>query len=409
MRINDEHCRPRNSQCHAYSISPHNMPPRYTQLHVPRPLTAPNPPSHPQERAPQRPRQLHPPQPGLGAQEQLAVAPEAEIRAPAPDRDLADQHPPGTPHLHAVAAPGVHVARRVALDAVREARRRVREDALVGQEGRAAVRRDVVGVYRRRPACLSACASHAVFLFGGGIPLQIVLRRAVTRVGVGDIHDRLIRTKRNAIRPPQPIGQHAEIPRRGIEPVHGARQARPGPELLVGGVARVGEPDAAVARDHDVVRAVEVPAVEARHDGLRALAARHVPDAAAARLRRALRADQDAVDGVVDGAVGHVDAGGRTHLDPVDGVDVVVTVGFVGAVQLEARDEDGGEVGGFGGLEEVGGDVELLVRGEVDAGFVEEGVFGRFGGEEERVRRGGAGYGGEGGVILQDCDGVGGE
>lgn len=40
---------------------------------------------------------------------------------------------------------------------------------------------------------------------------------------------------------------------------------------------------------------------------------------------------------------------------------------------------------------------------------MEEGVFGGFGGEEEGVRRRGAGYGGEGGVILKDCDGVGGE
>jgi hypothetical protein len=75
-----------------------------------------------------------------------------------------------------------------------------------------------------------------------------------------------------------------------------------------------------------------------------------------------LRADQDAVDGVVDGAVGHVDAGGRAHLDPVDGVDVGGGGGGGGAaVEFEARDEDGGVVGGFGGLEEVGGDVELLV------------------------------------------------
>jgi len=57
-------------------------------------------------------------------------------------------------------------------------------------------------------------------------------------------------------------------------------------------------------------------------------------------------------------------------------VDVVFTRQAIGAVEFDARDEDSGKVGRGGGLQEIGGYVEFVVRRKVNAGFVEEGVFG---------------------------------
>jgi hypothetical protein len=84
-------------------------------------------------------------------------------------------------------------------------------------------------------------------------------------------------------------------------------------------------------------------------------------------------------------------------------VDVVSTAEAVGAVELDARDEDGGEVGGGRGLEEVRGYVDFVVGRAEDAGFVEEGVVGGSGcGEEEGVCWGGADERSEGDIVLQE-------
>lgn len=115
-----------------------------------------------------------------------------------------------------------------------------------------------------------------------------------------------------------------------------------------------------------------------------------------------MRAEQDAVF-VVDAAVRHVDSGWGAQFRPLQAGDCVGGGGGGGACELYARDEDGGVGGGGVGAEEVGGYVELVVGGEVDAGFVEEGVVGLVGGaEEEGVRWGGAGEDCEGGVVLLD-------
>jgi hypothetical protein len=84
-------------------------------------------------------------------------------------------------------------------------------------------------------------------------------------------------------------------------------------------------------------------------------------------------------------------------------VDVVFAAEAISAVELDAGDEDGGEVGGGRGLEEVGGYVDFVVSGAEDAGFVEEGVVGGSGcGEEEGVRWGGADELSEGDIVLQE-------
>ena len=83
-------------------------------------------------------------------------------------------------------------------------------------------------------------------------------------------------------------------------------------------------------------------------------------------------------------------------------MDVVFAAEAIGAVELDAGDEDGGEIGGGGGLEEVGGYVDFVVGGAEDAGFVEEGVVGCAGcGEEEGVCWGGTDELAEGDIVLQ--------
>jgi hypothetical protein len=84
-------------------------------------------------------------------------------------------------------------------------------------------------------------------------------------------------------------------------------------------------------------------------------------------------------------------------------VDVVFFAEAIGAVEFDAGDEDGGEVGGGRGLEEVGGYVDFVVSGAEDAGFVEEGVVGGSGcGEEEGVCWGRADELSEGDIVLQE-------
>ena len=61
-------------------------------------------------------------------------------------------------------------------------------------------------------------------------------------------------------------------------------------------------------------------------------------------------------------------------------MDVVRAGEAVGAGELDAGDEDGGEVGRRGCLQQIGCYIEFFVGGKVDASFVEEGVFASLGG-----------------------------
>lgn len=158
-----------------------------------------------------------------------------------------------------------------------------------------------------------------------------------------------------------------------------ARQARRGAEVLLEAVARVREPQRAVPRGDDVVRRVELAAVEARHDGLGRLAARHVVQAAGAVRQVALRAVEHAA-AVGGRAGGHGHVRGRAQLHPLDRLDVA----GVAAVQHDARDEDDGQRRAGGGLQQVGGDEELLVLWAVDACLVEKGVPRRLGGRQQQ-------------------------
>jgi hypothetical protein len=84
-------------------------------------------------------------------------------------------------------------------------------------------------------------------------------------------------------------------------------------------------------------------------------------------------------------------------------VDVVFFAEAIGAVEFDAGNEDGGEVGGGRGLEKVGGYVDFVVSGAEDAGFVKEGVVGGSScGEEEGVCWGRADELSEGDIVLQE-------
>ena len=82
----------------------------------------------------------------------LPIPPETEIRTPALDLNLAHQHAASIPHVDAVSAPAVHVAKHIALDPVRRARVRVREYSSVGQERGTVFPEDAVGVDGRSAA-----------------------------------------------------------------------------------------------------------------------------------------------------------------------------------------------------------------------------------------------------------------
>jgi hypothetical protein len=85
-----------------------------------------------------------------------------------------------------------------------------------------------------------------------------------------------------------------------------------------------------------------------------------------------LGTEDDAVINVVHAAIGHIDACGRSHFDPFHGLDFVQ---LLRVMEFHPGYEDSGEVRALCCLEQVGGDVELIMGGDVDAGFVEEGIF----------------------------------
>ncbi|KDN60523.1 hypothetical protein CSUB01_10539 [Colletotrichum sublineola] len=114
-------------------------------------------------------RQLGPPEAVLIQDEDLAVAPEAEVGSAPLDKDLAQQDAAGRPDVDAVAAAAVHVAVHVALDTVRDARVRHAEEPPVGQEGLSRVRHHVKGVALFPPPLR---VSGSVYARGGDYGMQ---------------------------------------------------------------------------------------------------------------------------------------------------------------------------------------------------------------------------------------------
>jgi len=130
----------------------------------------------------------------------------------------------------------------------------------------------------------------------------------------------------------------------------------------------VGEPDAAVRVDDDVVGRIELPAVVVVEQGGGFVGAFgfHV-DEAARFVERTLRAEEQAV-AVVDAAVGHVVA--------LRAADFVASEVF-GGEEFDFGDDDGfvgcADCGGVFVADLVGSDEERVGGGVEDAGFVEIG------------------------------------
>lgn len=279
----------------------------------------------------------------------LAAPAEAEIRAAAVDEDLPHEHAAGGPDVDAVAAARVHVAVDVALDAVRGARVGVGEDAAVGKERLVARPEDGEGVDSR----------------GAGVRARAV---AVDVVRVSDVERVFVRSKGDAVGAAEAVGDDADVTRARVEAVDVLGQLRLGPEALLVAVDGVGEPDAAVRVDDDVVGRVEGSAVVVVEEGsslVRALGF-HV-DETAGLAQRALCAEDETV-AVVSPAVGHVVALGAADL---------VAGEVAWGEELDFGDDDGlvvsGDSVGRGVGNLIRGDEECVCRGVEDAGFVEVG------------------------------------
>lgn len=90
--------------------------------------------------------QLRPPEHMLRKHKDLASPPEAEIRDPALDLDLANQHPAAIPHVDPVSTASVYVAKDIAFHTVRRSSICVREDPSIGQIRGVVLPKDAVGV-----------------------------------------------------------------------------------------------------------------------------------------------------------------------------------------------------------------------------------------------------------------------
>lgn len=86
----------------------------------------------------------------------------------------------------------------------------------------------------------------------------------------------LIRTERNPRGPSQPILDDPDITRSGMIPVDVTRQARSPTKLLFEPVTRVREPQRPIPGECHIVRRVEVPPVESRHQRLGRFTTRHI-------------------------------------------------------------------------------------------------------------------------------------
>ena len=132
-----------------------------------------------------------------------------------------------------------------------------------------------------------------------------VRRAAVREAAVDDVEPLLVGREGEAVRAGEVVGHHRGAAAARIEPVDVGRQLGPvGVAFVfaVDAVARIGEPDRAVAGDHDVVRGVQRLALEAvDQDGDAAveLGARHPPGVVLAGDEAPL-----AIAGVAVGVVG---------------------------------------------------------------------------------------------------------
>lgn len=281
-------------------------------------------------------------------QPHLALPPETEIRNPALNQNFPNQTPSTIPHINPVSTPTVHIPVHIALDPVRRPRIRHREDPSINEKGARIYNDDIERVDRRRPRRIRR-----------SIP--------VDKIRVRDIYDLLARREADAVGAAEAVGHDTDVAAAGVEAVDLLRQLRGRAEALLVAVDGVGEPEAAVRVDDDVVGRVEGAAVVVVEQGggaVRPLGF-HV-DEAARLVQRALGAEEDAV-AVVDAAVSHVIA--------LRAADFVAGEVF-GPEDFDFGDGDG-LVGCADGAGVVVGDVvgcdEEGVGGSVeDAGFVKE-------------------------------------
>ena len=177
------------------------------------------------------------------------VPAKAEIRAPALDRNLTNQHAPAVPNVDAVPAPAVHVPKHIALDPVRRTVVRVSEQPAAGQIG--------LGV---------VFPEHRKGVDGRGA-LGVGAAVTVNEVRVGNVDDFLGWGKADAVWSAEAVRHDADIARFRDEAVDVLRELWFGPEALLVAVDGVGEPDGAVRMDDDVVGGVEGARVEIVEDG----------------------------------------------------------------------------------------------------------------------------------------------
>lgn len=194
---------------------------------------------NPQQRPPRLIPQLDPPKLLLPKTPHFAIPPKAEIRTPALNQHLANQHAPAVPDINTVAAAAVYIAKDIALDAIRGAVVGVREQAAVGE-----VRLGVV------------LPEDGEGVDGGGA-LGVGAAVAVDEVRVGDVDGFFGGREANAVWAAEAVGHDPDVARFGHEAVHVLGELGFGPETLFVAVDGVGEPDGAVGGDHDVVGGVE--------------------------------------------------------------------------------------------------------------------------------------------------------
>ena len=123
------------------------------------------------------------------------------------------------------------------MDAVRDARVRVGENAAVGQEGRLRG-----GVAQQREGVDGGRARGVPGRGGGARPRAHSVR-------VGDVEGTLVRGEGDAGGAGEAVGHSADVARRRLEAVHVLRQLGLGAEAAGEAVGRVGEPDGAVGVD----------------------------------------------------------------------------------------------------------------------------------------------------------------
>jgi len=113
-----------------------------------------------------------------------------------------------------------------------------------------------------------------------------------------------------------------------------------------------------------------------------------VVDPAGARHSCALRTEDDGVIEVIDSTIRHINAIWRAHLDPFNSMYRSFPSNSLRPVQFHAGDEDGGEIGALGCLQQIRGYIKFVMHGNIYASFVPKRIVGCFDGRhEERVGR----------------------